>query len=221
VIVPERPEEFFSEFVPHYFAELASPARPAEPGRQSTGSPLPGAAARVPAPAGVVVRVVGAGVWTLRIVGGLLQAESGSAADVALQLSLHERDFGKLVVAPLRRALQALGDEPSSQAARALAQTGFWARLGRWDEETVDLLKRQSGRILVRIEDEGASRNVALTPGERPFSLEEAECTIDCRLEDLEQLQAKQSSPLDLFYAGQIRIGGDAQIALAMAGLFL
>jgi SCP-2 sterol transfer family protein len=221
VIVPERPEEFFSQFVPLYFAELASRAGVPKPRLESSGSPLVGVPARAPAPAGVAIRVVDAGVWTLRIVNGQLRAETGSSPDVALQVSLHERDFGKLIVTPLRRALQALADKPSSENARALLQTGFWARLGRWDEETVDLLRRQSGGILVRIEDAGTSRNVALTPGTRPYSLAEAECTIDCRLEDLEQLQAKQSSPLDLFYAGQIRIGGDAQIALAMAGLFL
>jgi len=34
-------------------------------------------------------------------------------------------------------------------------------------------------------------------------------------------LASTRGNPLDLFYAGQIRISGDAQIALAMAGLFL
>ena len=35
------------------------------------------------------------------------------------------------------------------------------------------------------------------------------------------ELQDKRKSPLDLFYEGRIRIGGDAQLALAIAGSFL
>jgi hypothetical protein len=156
------------------------------------------------------------GEWTLSVVAARLQVQVGVAPDVALQVSVHARDFGKLVVTPLRAAVQ-----HGSMLTRARAPSGFWSRLGRWDEETVELLRRQTGRILVRVDDAGASRRVALTPGAQPYSLDEAECNIDCRLVDLAELQAKRASPLDLFYSGQIRITGDAQIALAMAGLFL
>jgi SCP-2 sterol transfer family protein len=212
VIVPGRPDELITEFLPKYFAELTSAAAKGLP--QS-------ALGRAPAPVGVVLRVVDSGAWTLRIVGGKLLVEASAGDDAALQISLHERDFSTLVSKPLERALQALERAPLSEQQRATALGALWSRLGRWDQETVDLLKRQSGRILVRIEDAGSSRNVSLTPGTRPYSLEEGECTIDCRLQDLEDLQSKRGSPLDLFYSGQIRIGGDAQVALAMAGLFL
>lgn len=202
MIVPDRPEDLLVDFLPRYFAGLAE-----APGSQ--GSPRAGG--RAPAPVGVVVRIVGAGEWTLRILSGRLEVSEGVAHDVALQLSLHERDFAPLVVSPLRRA----------GAPGGVAPNGLWARLGRWDEETVDLVRRQEGSILVRVEDSGTSRNVAITPGLVPHSLSEAPCIIDCRLADLEELQARTANPLDLFYAGQIRITGDAQIALAMAGLFL
>lgn len=203
MIVPERPEDLLVEFLPRYFAGLAE-APGSEGGARGGGQ-------RVPAPVGVVVRVVGAGEWTLRILSGKLDVSAGVAPDVALQLSLHASDFGPLVVTPLRRAGAPSGALPN----------GFWARLGRWDEETVDLVRRQEGRILVRVDDFGTSRNVAITPGLLPYSLSEAPCIIECRLADLEELQARTANPLDLFYAGQIRITGDAQIALAMAGLFL
>lgn len=201
MIVPDRPEELLVDFLPPYFAGLAD-----APGSQ--GSPRVGG--RAPVPVGVAVRVVGAGEWTLRILAGKLEVSAGVAPDVALQLSMHERDFAPLVVSPLRRA----------EAPRGVPN-GLWARLGRWDEETVDLVRRQEGSILVRVEDSGTSRNVAITPGLVRHSLSEAPCIIDCRLADLEELQARRANPLDLFYAGQIRITGDAQIALAMAGLFL
>ena len=222
MIVPEHPEQLLVEFLPRYFAELAPPLERAEPSRQQHREAMAvGGRGLSPAPVGVALRVVEVGAWTLSIVAARLVVEVGVASDVALQVSLHGRDFGKLVVAPLRAAVQIGSGQLGSMLTRAPAPSGFWSRLGRWDEETVELLRRQTGRILVRVDDAGTSRRVALTPGAQPYSLDEAECYIDCRLVDLDELQAKRASPLDLFYSGQIRITGDAQIALAMAGLFL
>ncbi len=204
--VPDEPQRLLTEFLPQLFARLAAP---------SGGGSVRPAPLRSPAPVGIVVRVVGAGEWTLRIAGASLVVEPQAAAGAALQLSLAERDWGPLVVAPLSRALAERGD------AAAPASGSLWARLGRWDEETVDLLRRQPGGVLVRVDDAGTSRNVALTPGSQQYSLDTADCIIDCALGDLLELQTKRKSPLDLFYAGQIRISGDAQVALAMAGLFL
>jgi SCP-2 sterol transfer family protein len=225
VIVPAAPERFFVEFLPAFVAELgaASPAAspavsPAAVASGSPGRPSEEGARRgrrAPANAGIVARVVGAGQWTLRFTERALGVTPGVADDVALQLSLRAEDFVPLVVEPLRVALDAPGESS------ALAAKGFWTRLGRFDAETVDLLRRQEGRILVRVDDEGTSRNVALTPGLQQFSLEQAECNVDCTLAALQDVQARRKNPLDLFYEGQIRITGDAQIALAMAGLFL
>jgi hypothetical protein len=216
VIVPETPAELIGEFLPNFVGRLLSGQPPPAAGQspRSAGTP----ARRAPARVGVGLRVVGAGEWTLRIVGEQLLVEPQIQADVALQVSLAERDFGPLVVAPLRRALAQRSGEPSPSPATPVS---LWARLGRWDEETVDLLRRQTAGILLRVQDGELKRCVALTPSIHPYSLDTAECMIDCALADLEQLQSKQGNPLDLFYAGQIRISGDAQIALAMAGLFL
>jgi hypothetical protein len=214
VIVPETAAELLGEFLPNFVGDLLARAATASPLQRSVSS-----ATKLPAPVGVGLRVVGAGEWTLRIVATdpapRLVVEAGIASDVALQVSLAERDFLPLVVAPLRRALDAAAGAASAPG------PGLWTRLGRWDEETVDLLRRQTGGILLRLRDGELTRCVALTPSTQPFSLESAPCMIDCELSDLEQLQAQRGNPLDLFYAGQIRISGDAQIALAMAGLFL
>ena len=210
MIVPDPPERFLVEFLPSFVAELGAapePASPRDEGRR---------ARRSPSGAGIAVRVVGVGEWTLRLSDRKLLVASGVAEDVALQLSLRGEDFTPLIVAPVRRALETAPD-----SARALAARSFWTRLGRFDDETVDLLRRQDGRILVRIDDAGTSRNVALTPGVQQYSLDTAECCIDCELSALHEVQAKRQNPLDLFYEGRIRITGDAQIALAMAGLFL
>jgi hypothetical protein len=213
VIVPEHPEELVAQFLPHYVERLlASGPEQRVVGAARTGLP------RGPAPVGVGLRVVGAGEWTLRIVERRLVVEAGISPDVALQISLRDADFEQLVLAPLRRALALQTDR---EPAPGNASNGLWSRLGRWDEETVDLLRCQSGGILLRVDDAGTQRNVAFSPGTSSHSLESAACIIDCKLADLIDLQNKRSNPLDLFYAGQIRISGDAQIALAMAGLFL
>jgi hypothetical protein len=207
VIVPDEPQRLLTEFLPQLFARLAAPS--------AGGGSVRPAPFRSPAPVGIVVRVVGAGEWTLRIASEGLVVEPQAADGAALQVSLSERDWGPLVVAPLSLALAQRRD------AELPASGSLWARLTRWDEETVDLLRRQPGGVLVRVDDAGTSRNVALTPGSQQYSLDNADCIIDCALADLLELQTKRKSPLDLFYAGQIRISGDAQVALALAGLFL
>jgi hypothetical protein len=222
-----------AQFLPQYVAQLLSVGQ--EPRASSSArSTLVG---RGPAPVGVGLRVVGAGEWTLSIVDRRLVVDAGISPDVALQVSLENRDFEALVLTPVRRAVELAADRPStgspalgSSAASGNATSGapaanttasLWSRLGRWDEETVELLRRQTGGILLRVDDAGISRRIALTPGVEPYSLESAECIIDCSLADLARVQTRRANPLDLFYAGQIRISGDAQIALAMAGLFL
>jgi hypothetical protein len=224
VIVPEAPERFLVEFLPTFIANLGASG---EPGAPSLGVPRLGRPSEVgarrgrrdPSGAGVAVRVVDVGEWTLRLFERELRVTPSVAEDVALQLSLRAADFRPLVIEPVRRALEAPGASQASE--RQLAARGLWTRLGRFDEETVDLLRRQEGRILVRVNDAGTSRNIALTPGLQQYSLDAAECCIDLELEALYSVQEKRKSPLDLFYEGEIRITGDAQIALAMAGLFL
>jgi hypothetical protein len=216
VIVPEAPERFLVEFLPAVVADLGAPSVPPH-ARPSEADVRRGR--RGPSSAGIAVRVTDVGEWTLRLSERALHASPGVAADVALQLSLRGADFTPLVIEPVRRALETSGG--AGAAARQVWARGLWTRLGRFDEETADLLRRQPGRILVRVDHAGTSRNIALTPGLQEYSLDRAECYIDCELEALYSVQEKRKNPLDLFYEGAIRITGDAQIALAMAGLFL
>jgi hypothetical protein len=216
VIVPEAPERFLVEFLPAFVADLGAPSEP-RPARPSGADARRGR--RGPSGAGVAVRVVDVGEWTLRLSEHALRVSPGVADDVALQLSLRAADFTPLVIEPVRRALGAPG--AADAGVRQVWARSFWTRLGRFDEETADLLRRQEGRILLRVDDAGTSRNVALTPGLQKYSLDDAECCIDCELAALYSVQEKRANPLDLFYQGEIRITGDAQIALAMAGLFL
>lgn len=195
--VPEQPGELIGEFLPRRFAELLPAERVAQ-GR--------------PSPRGVVVRVTGSGEWTLSVVDGELRVTPGSAPDAALQVSLRAADFAVLVVEPLR------GPVPEPSAAQISALLG---KVSRWDDETTELLRHVPGSLLVRVDDAGQVRPIALTPGELEFSLEQGACTIDCSLGVLRDVASGRRSPLDALYAGELKLGGDAQLALALAGVFM
>jgi SCP-2 sterol transfer family protein len=197
VNVPEQPGEFLTEFLPRRFAELL----PAERVAQSR-----------PSARGVLVRVTGSGEWTLAVVGGRLSVSAGVAPDIALQVTLRANDFGPLVVEPLRGPLP----EPSAAQIGALL-----TKLSRWDDETTELLRHVPGSLLVRVDDGGHTRPIAVTPGELPFSLEQGGCTIDCALGVLRDVANGRRSPLDALYAGELKLAGDAQLALALAGAFM
>ncbi len=209
MIVPERPDEFFVDFLPRQFAEFGGA------GNSTVGRAL-AVPASAPAEARVLVRVAGAGEWSIGIVARALSVRPGPDEAVALQLSLHERDFFPLVVEPARRALGRRLEQPDLPQ-----RAGLWSRLSRWDQETTDLLRQQPAGLLVRIEDQGTIRAVAVTPGANLYSLDSAACIIECRLDDLVEIDSGTTNPLDLFYSGRLRISGDAQIALALAGLFI
>lgn len=195
--VPEQPGELITQFLPRRFAQLV----PAERAAQSR-----------PSPRGIVVRVTGAGEWTLAVVDGKLVVSEGASADAALQVSLRSDDFGALIVEPLRGPLP----EPNAQQVTALL-----GKLSRWDDETTELLRHVPGSLLVRVDDAGHVRPVAVTPGGRDYSLEQGDCTIDCGASVLRDVTSGRRSPLDALYAGELKLGGDAQLALALAGAFM
>jgi hypothetical protein len=197
VNVPEQPAEFLTEFLPRRFAELL----PVERVKQSR-----------PSARGVLVRVVDAGEWSLAVIDGRLQVSPGVAPDVALQVSLRVDDFRPLVVEPLRGPVP----EPSAAQIGALL-----AKVSRWDDETTELLRHVPGGLLVRVDDSGQARPIAVTPGGMNYSLEQAACTIDCALGVLREVASGSRSPLDALYAGELKLGGDAQLALALAGAFM
>jgi hypothetical protein len=197
VNVPEQPGDLIRVFLPRRFAELL----PAERVAQSR-----------PSPRGIVVRVVGSGEWTLAVVAGRLVTSEGTSPDAALQVSLRSEDFGALIVEPLRSPLP----EPS-----AAQITTLLGKVSRWDEETTELLRHVPGSLLVRVDDAGHVRPVAVTPGGRAYSLEQGDCTIDCSASVLRDVTSGARSPLDALYAGELKLGGDAQLALALAGAFM
>jgi hypothetical protein len=197
VNVPEQPGELITQFLPRRFAELV----PAERVAQSR-----------PSARGIILRVAGDGEWTLAVVDGRLAVSAGASADAALQISLRSDDFAALIVEPLR------GPLPEPSAAQVTTLLG---KLSRWDDETTELLRHVPGSLLVRVDDAGRVRPLAITPGGRDYSLEQGDCTIECGMSVLRDVTSGRRSPLDALYAGELKLGGDAQLALALAGVFM
>ncbi len=194
----DSPQQFFSVSLPALFEPLV---RAGKLGGRSYAS------------AGVVVRILGAGEWTLRLDERGISAVEGGDDSPALQVCLRGEDFARFVASPLLR-----GGAESISPARADAAA---ARLARWDDETAELLRAVRGSVLLRLRDGEQVRPVAFTPGQQPCSLTEAACIVDCDLEEMLQLRSGEANPLDLLGQGKLKLSGDAQIALAMGGLFL
>ncbi|MBM4361503.1 MAG: SCP2 sterol-binding domain-containing protein, partial [Deltaproteobacteria bacterium] len=85
--------------------------------------------------------------------------------------------------------------------------------------DTARLIRHVPGSVLVRVADAGAARRLLVTPGRRAARFEDAACTIDCSLSDLEDARAAGLSPMQLFAQGKLRISGNVQIALALSAV--
>jgi len=51
-------------------------------------------------------------------------------------------------------------------------------------------------------------------------TLDYAECTIECKMADLLDAEEKRQTPMQLFVGGKLKITGNVQIAMALAGVF-
>lgn len=194
VPVPPGPEEFFTRYLPGRLAaspELAT-------GITSVGS--------------VTCRVLGAGEWSLRLNDGVLEVTRGMEEDVMLQVTLPAEDFETLVLTPTREIASG-PHKPIPHGGGALAALAVNA-------ETARLVRRVPGSVLFVAKDGEARRTVLVTPGIRAADLDSADCTIECALEDVVAMRAKRGSPMQLFTAGKLRLRGNVQIAMALAGVF-
>jgi hypothetical protein len=165
----------------------------------------PGAAPRDPVVLGLCLPERAA--WSLVAHADHLQVHGALDDERVLTVSLSEPDFEHLVLNQLT-----LLDQGAPM---------FTPKVLRWDAETRRLVTAMPGSILVRIGDQGTTRKVLITPGVRPIDFEGALCTIDCELSDLLAVRAGTQQIMELFLAGKLRIDGDVQLALALAGIVM
>ena len=191
--VPEDPNEFFSRYVPERFAAIAKEFA----GTSSAGS--------------LVFRVSGAGEWSFRLKGGALGVEGGVSADAILQISVSRQDFEMLVLPSVMRF---------EQAPPALDKQLVAFRALSLDAERAQLIRGIAGSVSISISDRGKVSRIVLTPGTAAPNLEQADCDVSMELADFLALQQGTQNPIELLMNNKLRITGNAQIALALSGLF-
>ena len=192
--VPSDPIEFFTRYVPERFATVASEFA----GRSSAGS--------------LVFEVEGAGAWSFRLAEGALGIEQGVAADAILRISIARTAFEPLVVKSAARFAGA----PASLERQLIA-----LRALNLDAERAALIREIAGSVAISIVDQGVPSRIVLTPGSAAPNLEKPDCEVSLDLEDFLALQQSQANPIELLMNNKLRITGNAQIALALSGLFV
>jgi hypothetical protein len=190
--VPSDPETFFTSYLPARFTKAAERLGTAT----SVGS--------------LTARIVDVGEWSLRITDGALVVMRGSEDDVMLQITTSLADFDVLVRRPITD-FESEGRAPFVRVGplRALVAS----------PETARLVRHVPGSVLFIATDGDASHRLLVTPGIRKANMGNAECTIQCRLDDLRDAQEKGMPPMQLFVSGKLKISGNVQIAMALAGV--
>jgi hypothetical protein len=191
--VPESPGEFFTKYVPVRFEAVKASVA----GKSSAGS---------------LTFRVGSAEWSLRLNGGELQVSPGMAEDVILQITVSDRDFKPVVVrgAELQEQ-EALNAEQQLLAFKALTI----------DPDRLDLVRGVRGSVAFVITEAGSTHKLVLTPGSAAPNLEQPECRLECLMSDFMDMQTGKLNPMQLALTGRIRILGNAQIPMALSGIFV
>jgi len=183
--VPRTPSEFFLEFAPSAF------------------SPPSGASSSF----AVSFEVVGAGVFSLRLRAGRLEAEEGAASDVLLRVSIDPPAFDGIVIPMAERAVSTPAAEPELMALKALTP----------DADRERLLRESRGTMVLVATSGTTEYRMRVSAGD--VSQAAPECEVACSLEDLWALQSGQANPIELLMNGKIRITGDLQLALSLSAV--
>jgi hypothetical protein len=192
-LVPPSPEAFFTSYIPARFAELAGFER-----ANSAGS--------------VLFAVPGVGQWAYRLAEGKLLVDPNGGADVIVVITIPEPSFVPIVVAGAERLVgQTLPPERQLLAFRALTL----------DAERAQLIRGVAGSVAFAVVDGPSTHRVYVTPGMAVPNLAQPECEISCEADAFWGLQSGTHNPIELLMSGKLRIAGDAQIPMALSGLFV
>ncbi len=192
VQVPESPEAFFAQYLPARVARMAAAIH----GKDSVGS--------------VAFEVLGAGKWWLKLNQGTLVASSAANEDELLTVVVRAADFVPVIVGGAQRVPEELPPERQMIAARLLTL----------DQERARLINTVQGSLGLALADAGATRRLLIAPRTAQRNLDKPSCEIACSIEDFWAMQSGASNPFELLMNGRIRLDGDAQIAMALSGVF-
>jgi putative sterol carrier protein len=192
--VPETAKEFFTQYVPSRFAAVKEGAA----GKTSSGS--------------MVFRVEGAGEWSLRLENGELVVKDGMEDDVIIQVTASEADFKPIFVqAAVLQEGEPIRPEHQVMAFKALTI----------DTERANLVRGINGTVAFVIDDQGKQLKLAITPGKAAPKLDSPDCRLECKMSDFIDMQTGKQNPMQLAMSGKIRIVGNAQVPMALSGVFV
>lgn len=191
--VPESPAEFFTQYIPQRFEAVKSGLA----GKSSSGC--------------MTFRVLGGGEWSLRLKDGELSISDGMADDAIIQITVSGDDFHPIFV---QGAVQQEG-EPIKPEAQVLAFKALTI-----DSERAKLVRAVVGSVAFVVADGEGFHKLVITPGTGTPKLEDADCRLECSMNDFMDMQTGKQQPLQLAMSGRIRIVGNAQIPMALSGVF-
>ncbi len=191
--VPESPTEFFTQYIPQRFEAVKAGLA----GKSSSGS--------------MTFRVLDGGEWSLRLKDGELAISEGMDDDVIIQITVSEQDFQPIFV---QGAVQQEG-EPIKPEAQVLAFKALTI-----DSERAKLVRAVVGSVAFVVADGDNFHKLVITPGTAAPKLEDADCRLECSMNDFMDMQTGKQQPLQLAMSGRIKIVGNAQIPMALSGVF-
>ena len=176
--------------------------------------------ADIPAPAEAaedraLVRLegMGGGQWNVGFVDGRAQIREGEISDPTVQVSLSVIDWREFVVGRVR-------DVVTPGMDKNLLDPRMIVRIFD-DRDAVEAVRDFQGTIKLTVRDpeEDGDYVLFVTLGGQAETREEPATTVEISLGDLASLVRQESTPQAAFFAGQIRIDGDMNLAMALMTL--
>ena len=191
--VPDSPKEFFTQFLPSRFEALKAGLA----GKSSSGS--------------MVFRVQGAGEWSMRLKDGEIEVSEGMHDDVIIQVTVSSEDFKPIFV----QGAIMQGDAEIKPEQQVLAFKALTV-----DAERVKLVQNIAGTVAFVVDAGGATHRLAITPGKAEPKIDAPDCRLECKMSDFMDMQTGKQNPMQLAMGGKIKIVGNAQIPMALSGVF-
>lgn len=162
-----------------------------------------------------LVRLEGAGggSWHVGFVGGRAQIKPGEIPDPTVQVSLSVIDWREFVVGRVR-------DVVTPGMDTNLLDPRLVVRIFD-DREAVEAVRSFQGTIQLTVRDteEDGDYVLFVTLGPQAETRDAPATTVEIALEDLAKLVRREGTPQAAFFAGQIRIDGDMNLAMALMTL--
>ena len=127
-------------------------------------------------------------------------------------LTVSEDDFTPIFV---QAALQQ-EDEPIKPEQQVMAFKAITV-----DEERAKLVRGIAGSVAFVVSDDDKVHKLVITPGAAKPNLDAPDCRLECSMNDFLDMQTGKQNPMQLAMGGKIKIVGNAQIPMALSGVFV